>query len=106
MLIYIIMLCRWKGIRDDLEFLLEENLSDVCLCSLHCEMRNTEQILGSLGLHAYNCGSLVELNEKLSELGPKNFKHDYVTVKEKKNQQTKINKSNIKVCSISGMYMD
>ena len=93
---------RWKGVRDDLEFLLEVEISDVCLCSLHCEMRNTEQIIGSIGLYAYECGSLDTLNKKLSELGPSNFKRDYVTIKETKNQKTKITKSNIRVSSFSG----
>ena len=48
---------RWKGIRDDLEFLMED-LSSVSLCALHMEMQNTEQLIGSLGLFAYKCGSL------------------------------------------------
>lgn len=44
---------RCSGLRDDLNFLLEEDLSTINLCSLHCEMRNCEQLLGSLGLFAY-----------------------------------------------------
>ena len=40
----------FKGIRDDLELLLEEDLSSINLCALHCELRNTEQLLSSLGL--------------------------------------------------------
>lgn len=49
---------RPKGLRDDLMFLLEEDLSHINLCSLHCEMHNTEQLLGSLGLSAYRVGCL------------------------------------------------
>ena len=38
----------FKGIRDDLEFLFEEDLSSINLCALHCELRNTEQLLSLL----------------------------------------------------------
>ncbi|XP_028513987.1 uncharacterized protein LOC110236083 [Exaiptasia diaphana] len=48
----------WKGLRDDLSFLLDEELSSIQLCSLHQEMRNTEQLLGSLGLFANAVGCL------------------------------------------------
>ena len=49
-----IWLCfRGSGLRDDLNFLLEEDLCNVNLSSLHCEMRNSEQLLGSLGLFAH-----------------------------------------------------
>ncbi|XP_078384134.1 uncharacterized protein LOC144666603 [Oculina patagonica] len=92
----------WKGIRDDLDFLLEEELSEVNLCALHCEMRNTEWVIGSVGLMSYHCNALKELNAKLSELGPGNFKDSYVKIKEKKKQETCINRSNIKVSSMSG----
>lgn len=34
---------RWKGLRDDLLFLLEEELCGVNLCAQHCELRITEQ---------------------------------------------------------------
>lgn len=37
---------RSTGICDDLEFLPEEELSNVQLCALHMEMTNTEQLLG------------------------------------------------------------
>lgn len=59
---------RCSGLRDDLNFLLEEELSSINLCSLHCEMRNCEQLLGSLGLFAYRIGSLDKLNEVLSNI--------------------------------------
>ena len=48
-------------------FLLDEELSNVCLCALHSEMRNTEQLLGSLGLFAYRCNSLPECNEAIGQ---------------------------------------
>ena len=40
-------------------------------------MRNTEQVIGSVGLMSYQCGALKELNAKLSELGPGTFKDNY-----------------------------
>lgn len=46
---------RSTGLRDDLTFLLEEDLSSINLCFLHCEMRNCEQLLGSLGLICTSC---------------------------------------------------
>ena len=51
---------RSTGIRDDLEFLLEKDLSSVQLCALHMEMRNTKQLLGSIGLvaHKIDCHCL------------------------------------------------
>lgn len=45
-----------KGIHDDLEFLLEEDLSSINLCALHCELRNTYQLLASLGCMPTKCG--------------------------------------------------
>lgn len=92
--------------RDDLDFLLEEDFSDINLCALHCEMRNTEQIIGSVGLSSYKCNALKELNLKLSELGPGTFKGNYVKIKEKKKQETCINRSNVKVSSMSGKVSD
>ena len=50
---FVSLFSRSTGIRDDLEFLLEKELSNVQLCALHMEMRNTEQLLGSIGLVAY-----------------------------------------------------
>ncbi|XP_028403951.1 uncharacterized protein LOC114526542 [Dendronephthya gigantea] len=61
----------WKGIRDDLTLLLDEEMHSVNLCALHCEMRNTEQILGSLGLYAYKIGSLDNLNCEAGRVGTK-----------------------------------
>ena len=91
----------FKGIRDDLEFLLEEDLSSINLCALHCELRNTEQLLASLGLFAYKVGSLDECNAELSNYGPENF-NNRITVKIKEGQETAVEKHNIQVSSFSG----
>ena len=94
---------RSSGLRDDLNFLLEEDLGDINLCSLHCEMRNCEQLLGSLGLFAYRVGSLDDLNQALSDHGPESCKgFPRVTVKERRGQQTAVERNNIKVASFSG----
>lgn len=95
--------CRSTGLRDDLNFLLEEDLSSVNLCSLHCEMRNCEQLLGSLGLFAYRVGTLDLLNDALLDYGPENCRgYPRVTIKERKGQTTAIERKNIKVASFSG----
>ena len=61
---------RPKGLGDDLVLLLEGDLSHINLCSLHCEMCNTEQLLsGFLGLFAYRVGCLDLLNAALSSYG-------------------------------------
>ena len=63
-------------------FLLYQGLTSVTLCALHCEMRNTDQLLGSLGLFAYKCGSLDKCNEAISHYGPEISRgHDRITVK-------------------------
>lgn len=93
---------RWNGIRDDLEFLLDEELCNVMLCSLHCEMRNTEQLLASVGLFAHRCNALEEFNEALSQYGPESFKEERITVKLNPGQETAIEKGNIKVATFSG----
>ena len=83
---------------------MEEELSSINLCSLHCEMRNCEQLLGSLGLFAYRIGSLDKLNEDLNNYGPENCRgFPRVTIKEQKGQQTEIMRQNIQVASFSGM---
>lgn len=97
---------RSTGLRDDLQFLLEEDLSHINLCSLHCEMRNCEQLLGSLGLFAHRVGSLDELNQALSECGPESCRgFPRVTVKQRPGQQTAIERKNIKVASFSGLII-
>jgi len=66
-------------------------------------MRNCEQLLGSLGLFAYRIGSLDSLNEVLSNYGPENCRgFPRITIKERKGQQTAIEKHNIQVASFSG----
>ena len=98
-----ILILRTTGLRDDLTFLLEEELSNINLCSLHCEMRNCEQLLDSLGLFAHHVGSLDSLNKALSDHGPESCKgFPRVTVKEKPGQQTEVKRHNIKVASFSG----
>ncbi|XP_031554013.1 uncharacterized protein LOC116291030 [Actinia tenebrosa] len=92
----------WTGLRDDLEFILDEELSNVMLCALHCEMRNTEQLLGSVGLFAHRCNALDDLNNALSQYGPESFKEKRLTVKLRKGQETAVEKSNIKVATFSG----
>ena len=102
----LLFLYRWSGIHDDLTFLLEEELSSVCLCALHSEMRNTEQLLGSLGLFAYRCNSLDECNKALGQYGPELSRgHERITVKLRQGQQTAVNKNNISVASFSGSYI-
>ena len=48
-----VLFSSFKGILDDLEFLLEEDLLSINLCALQCELRNTDQLLSSLGLFSY-----------------------------------------------------
>ena len=68
-------------------------------------MRNCEQLLGSLGLFAYRIGSLDKLNEVLSNYGPENCRgYPRITIKERKGQQTAIEKHNIQVASFSGTH--
>ena len=77
-----------------LEFLLEEDLSSINLCALHCELRNTEQLLSLLGLFLYKVGSLNECNAELANYGPENF-GSKITVKMKEGQETAVEKHNI-----------
>ena len=61
-------ICRSTGIRDDLLFLLDEELTSIQLCALHMEMRNTEQLLASIGFLAHKVDSLAEANAALKNL--------------------------------------
>ena len=98
------LLKRSTGLRDDLQFLREEDLSSANLCSLHCEMRNCKQLLGSLASFAHRIGSCDELNQALSDHGPESCKgFPRVTIKGKPGQQTPIERNNIKVASFSGI---
>ena len=94
----------WTGIRDDLTLLLDEEIHSVNLCALHCEMKNTEQILGSLGLYACKIGTLDSLNTMLAELGPKSMKENFIRIKSDRNKYLEVTKNHIKVASISGKY--
>ena len=86
----------FKGIRDDLELLLEEDLSSINLCALHCELRNTEQLLSSFGLFSYKVGSPDECNAELANYGPEHFS-SRIMVKMKAGQETAVEKDNIQV---------
>ena len=86
-----------------LEFLLEEDLSSINLCALHCELRNTEQLLSLLGLFLYKVGSLDECNAELANYGPENFS-SRITVKMKEGKETAVEKHNIQVSSFSGTF--
>ena len=88
--------------RVDLTCILDEDLSSHCLCALHCEMQNTEQILRSVGLLAYEISSLPECNAELARYGPDNFYGDRITVKVKSGQKTAVGRNNIKFASCSG----
>ena len=65
-----ILFSRWSEIGEELTILLDEESTNAILCALHSEMKNTEQLLGSLGLFANRCGSLEECNEAISHCGP------------------------------------
>ena len=74
------------------------------VCTLHCELRNTEELLSSLGLFSYNkVGSLDECNAELANYGPENFS-SRITVKMKEGQETAVEKHNIRVSSFSGTF--
>ena len=91
----------FTGVRDDLEFLLEEDLTSINVCALHGEHRNMEQLLATLGLFAHKINSLQECNDKLSKYGPENF-CNRITVKMKEGQETAVERHNIQVTSFSG----
>ena len=93
----------FKGIGDDLEFLLKEDLSSINLYALHCELRNTEELLSSLSLFLYKVGSLDVCNAILASYGPENFS-SRITVKMKEGQETAVEKHNIQVSSFSGTF--
>lgn len=69
-------------------------------------MRNTEQLLGSLGLFSYWCNALNECNEAISHYGPEISRgYDRIKVKLRKGQQTAVTKNNITVASFSGKQL-
>ncbi|KAK3738201.1 hypothetical protein QZH41_012782, partial [Actinostola sp. cb2023] len=92
----------FQGIRDDLTFLLNEDMSSINICALHCELRNMEHLLASLGLLSYEIGSLKECNKVLASYGPQTFKGDRITIKTKPGQLSAVQKHNVQVCSFTG----
>ena len=88
--------------RDDLTSILDKDLTSHCLCALHCEMQNTEQILRSVGLLAYEISSLPECNAELARYGPENFHGHRITIKKTTGQKTAVKRNNIKFASCSG----
>ena len=74
---FVSLFSRSTGIHDDLEFLLEEELSNVQLCALHMVIRNAEQLLGSIGPVAYKNDCLKDANNVLRGYGPESFKGDF-----------------------------
>ena len=94
---------RWKGLRDDLLFLLEEELCGVNLCAQHCDLRITEQLLVSLGMFAHDFGSLKDCNALLSYYGPDSLKkRERIVVNTKPGQESAIERHNIQLVSFSG----
>ena len=80
----------------------DEQLCNIQLCALHMEMRNTEQLLASIGLLAHKVDSLAEANAALKNYGPESFHGDRISVKKKSDQQSAITKQNIHVSLMSG----
>jgi hypothetical protein len=101
---FVLFDCRWKGIRDDIMLVLDEEISSVNLCALHCELRNMEQLLKSLGLFSHEIGSLDQCNKILAEIGPSSFKKKRITVKKNPGQESRMKKCNVKVSSFSGWF--
>ncbi|KAK3710762.1 hypothetical protein QZH41_005391 [Actinostola sp. cb2023] len=91
--------------KDDENFMLGGKGYSVEFC-VFCDairLRNTEQLLGSLGLFSYRVGSLDLLNTTLASYGPESsqdFKR--VTIRERRGKQTEVGKGDIKVASFSG----
>ena len=86
-----------------MRFALPAERSNVSLCALHSERRNTEQLLGSLGLFSYRCNALEDCNEAISHYGPELSRgYDRIKVKLRKGQQTAVTKNNISLTSFSG----
>ena len=94
--------CSWGDVRDDLEFLLEEDITEINLCALHAENRMTEQLLVSIAMMAHGCNSLKECNSSLKQYGPANSKKDRVKLKMREGQETAATRSNFKIASMSG----
>ena len=76
---------------------MDDDIGDVNLCTLHCELHNTEQLLVSLGLAAYRCGSLKECNIVLVDHGPETMVKDCKFVKLKEGQDKDVSRRNIEI---------
>ena len=87
--------------------LLDEDLSNIQLGALYMEMRNTEQLLASIGLMAYQVDSLQEANDALKGYGPESFHGDWITLKKKAGQESTVSRHNIHVhvSSMSGKFI-
>ena len=104
------MFVKVKWDLDDLLCLLDEDLSSIQLCALHLEMRNTEQLLASIGLMAYKADSLWEANDALKGYGPELVHGHRIILKEKRKkkkkkkagQESAVSKHNLHVSSMSG----
>jgi hypothetical protein len=105
-LIHLITHNRFNGIRDDLVFLLDEEITSINICTLHCELRNTEQLLRSVGLLSHRIGALDEYNEELNKYSPESFTGKRVVVKPKHGQDSSMapDRNCIKVLSFSGLF--
>jgi hypothetical protein len=90
-----------ERIHDDLTLLLDEDMHSITLCALHCEKRNTEQIIESF-IGPVHIWSLENLNAKLVDLGPKSIKKSFVRIKDCRNKNLEVTKNHIKVASFSG----
>ena len=60
---------------------MDEELCNIQLWALHMGMRNTEQLLGSIGHLAHKVDSLAEANAALKNYGPESFHGDRISVK-------------------------
>ena len=103
------MFVKVKWDLDDLLCLLDEDLSSIQLCALHLEMRNTEQLLASIGLMAYKADSLWEANAPLKGYGPELVHGHRIILKKKRKkkkkkagQESAVSKHNLHVSSMSG----
>ena len=102
------MFVKVKWDLDDLLCLLDEDLSSIQLCALHMEMRNTEQLLASIGLMAYKVDSLWEANDALKGYRPELVHGDRITLKEKKKisqEESAVSKHSLHVSSMSGKFI-
>ena len=68
-------------------------------------MRNTEQLLRSLGLFSHRIGALDELNDELKKYGPETFTSQRISVKSKQGQDSSMamDRNNVTLASFSGL---